>query len=136
MSNNPKIVQSAAKRALRAPTVKDIHIKAEDLIQRNVEEYENDLRLQANLIAKNDEIVLSHHVRTALQVLRKEKAKKWVSEILILIGGVLLGAGIAGYLTEFSTGMLRPFWINVYVILGGIGLVMIFVAFILQYSRI
>lgn len=136
MSTNPKILQNTAKRTLLAPAIKDIHVNAEELIQRSVEEYENDLRLQANLLAKSDELVLSSHVKTALQIMQKEKAKKWLSEILILIGGAFLGAGIAGYMNEIAMSTLRPFWISVYVIMGILGLVMIFIAYIIQYIRL
>lgn len=134
-TENAILVQSIAQKGFTPPNVKDIHIKAEELIQRNVNDFETDLRLQANILAKDDEIILTNHVKSALLIIRREKEKKWISELMILLGGALLGAGIAGFINEMSVQTLRPLWITVYVILGMLGFLLIFIAYMYQYTR-
>ena len=120
---------------MKLPPVKDIHIQADSLVKQIVTDFENELRLQANILAKEDEVILSNHVRQALVVVRREKSRKWKEELPILIGGTLLGTFLAGFANELSMATLRPIWIAVYVIFGFIGAFLIFLGFINQHRK-
>lgn len=138
MADNVNIQQetkSASHSAVTLSEVKDMHIQADKLVNQIVKEFEDDLRLQAHMLAKEDDMVLSSHVKEALSVIRRGKERKWSHELLILLGGGLFGTFLAGFVTELSTATPRPFWIAVYVIMGFSGAALIFLGFMKQYSK-
>jgi len=113
---------------------KEIHPQADSLIEESVEGFTTDLLLQARILARHDELVLKSHVKIALDIIRRRKSRNWLQELLILVGGILFGTFIPGFLTELSQNIIRPNWIIVYVILGFAGTLLIFIGFFKQYT--
>ena len=107
----------------------ELHPYAEELANKFVNEFAVSLLLQAKLLAwnRNDDIVLSNHVETALKFIRKSEEKKRAREIAILLGSVLIGAFLQGAITELSNN--RAVWVFVYAILGVIGTSLVFWGF-------
>jgi F0F1-type ATP synthase assembly protein I len=131
----PKTETIISENKAALPEVKNIHAQADSLLKSYVEEFENELRLQANILAKDDEIILSSHVKESLSIVQRKKERKWSQELLILFGGGLFGTFLAGFLNELAHASPRPLWIAVYVFLGFAGAILIFIGFIKQYER-
>ena len=113
---------------------KEIHAQADTLIKESIDSFTTDLLLQARILARHDEMVLKTHVKSALDILQKKKGRNWLQELLILFGGILFGTFISGFLTEISQVIIRPNWIITYVIIGFIGVLLIFIGFLKQYT--
>jgi hypothetical protein len=124
-----------AQPKVELPVVRPIHIQAEELLQKMVDDFENDLRLQANTLAKNDELVLSSHIRDAFTILRNRNTQKWTEELPVLVGGSLFGAFLSCFSTELSMLALRPLWISIYVGLGFLGMLLVFYGLMQRYGR-
>jgi hypothetical protein len=106
---------------------KELHPHAEQLAREYVDEFAASLLLQAKILAfqENADLVLSNHVDEARQVISRERKKRWVRELLIVVGSALFGAFIPGFITELSAG--HPFLIAVYTIMGFLGMLLVFI---------
>ena len=121
--------------SLKVPVVKDIHIEADTLIKDITHDFENKLRLQSNLLAQDDELILKIHVREALTIIRRNRSRIWKEELPILLGGALFGTFLQGFANELSLTETRLGWIAVYVVAGIIGLTLIFYGFLKQHMK-
>ena len=126
---------SIAQPTVRTPSNKYIHTQAETLVREVVAEFENDLRLQANVLARDDEIVLSRHVREALMTIRRRAERRWTEELLILIGSALLGAFLGNFPNELSKPSPSVLWLAIDVILGFVGSLVLLFGLMKQYGR-
>lgn len=104
-------------QTISTPPVKDIHVEADELVKSITQEFENDLRVLANTLARADELVLKRHVDEALRILRVESVKSPVKEFSVLIGGTLLGIFGSTAVNELSMASPRGPWLALYVIL-------------------
>lgn len=105
---------------------KEFHPRAEQLAQEYVDEFAASLLLQAKMLASQEraEMVLSSHVEDALEVLRRERKRRWYRELLIVFGSALFGAFIPGFITELSTG--HQILTVVYTAMGFSGMLLLF----------
>jgi hypothetical protein len=113
---------------------KELHPQADSLVKESIDSFTTDLLLQARILARHDELVLRSHVKAALEIIRKRKSRNWQQELFILLGGILFGTFIPGFLTELSQQSVRPTWIITYVLLGFIGATLVFIGFFRQYN--
>jgi len=105
---------------------KEMHSHARESVIQYVEEFSTSLILQSKLIAYRSEadIVLRKHVNEALSEIQSATKTSWNKEILVIIGSAFFGAFAQGFVTELSNG--NTTLILVYVILGFVGIFMIF----------
>ena len=134
LENAPKSI-SVTQSDLEVPAVKDIHVEADTLIKDVTHDFENKLRLQSNLLAQDDEMVLKSHVREAIIIIRKNRSRTWREEAPMLLGGALFGTFLQGFANELSLPETRLVWVTVYVVLGIIGLTLVFYGFLKQHTR-
>jgi hypothetical protein len=105
---------------------KELHPQAKELAREYVNDFATALLLQAKVLAyqRRADVVLSSHVEEAQDVIGRKKKETWSKELVIVVGGALLGAFIQGFITELSTG--RTVLIVVYTVLGFIGMLLVF----------
>jgi hypothetical protein len=105
---------------------KDLHPHAEEVAKDYVDEFASSLLLQAKMLAfqEHADLVLSNHVEEALEVISRERKKRWTRELLIVIGSALFGAFIPGFMTELSAG--HQLLIVVYTSIGFLGMLLVF----------
>jgi len=105
---------------------KELHPQAGSSIKRYTQDFATSLMLQAKIIAYRSkaDVVLSSHVDEALDKIYKERKQSSARELLIVLGGAFFGAFIQGFISELSSG--NTILIAVYVILGFIGMFMVF----------
>ncbi len=103
-----------------------LYADAEKLLKEEADNYEASLLLQSKLIAfqRKDDLVLSNHVKEAKDVIRAEWKQKWTRELMLVVGGALLGAFVQGFITELSNG--NSALVVIYVLLGFIGMFLVF----------
>ena len=82
--------------------------------------------LQAKILAfqEHADLVLSNHIDEALQVISRERKKRWSRELLIVLGSALFGAFIPGFITELFAG--HQMLIVVYTSMGFLGIILVF----------
>lgn len=124
-----------AQPDLKVPVVKDIHKEADDLIKQITQEFQDKLRLQSNLLAQDDELVLKNHVRDALLIIRRTRNRTWKEEFPIILGGVLLGSFAQGFPTEAFGPAPKMLLLTIYALSGIIGLALISYGFQKQNAR-
>jgi hypothetical protein len=91
-----------------------------------VDEFAASLLFQAKMLAfqEHADLVLSTHIEEALEVINRERKKRWTRELMIVIGSALFGAFIPGFMTELSAG--HQLLIVVYTSLGFRGMLLVF----------
>jgi hypothetical protein len=106
---------------------KEFHPRAEQIAKEYVDEFAASLLVQAKMLAAHEraDIVLSHHVEEAREVIGRERKKRWYRELLVVFGSAMFGAFIPGFITELSSGHRQL--TAVYTVMGFIGLLMLFV---------
>jgi hypothetical protein len=106
---------------------KDLHPHAEQLAKEYVDEFAASLLLQGKILAfqEHADLVLSIHIEEALQVMHRERKKRWTRELLIVVGSALFGAFIPGFMTELSAGH-KPL-IVIYTSMGFLGIMLVFI---------
>ena len=105
---------------------KELHQQAETSVKKYTHDFATSLLLQAKIIAYRSkaDVVLSSHVDEALDKIYNERKQSWSKELLIVLGGAFFGAFIQGFISELSSG--NATLITVYVLLGFIGMFMVF----------
>jgi hypothetical protein len=109
---------------------KELHPNAARLAEKLIMNFGTSLILLSKTLAhrRNDDVVLSNHIEEALDILHQERQQKSWKTWAIALGGAFFGAFIQGFVGELSTGR-NPVTIAVYVILGFMGLLLMFVGF-------
>jgi len=105
---------------------KKLNEVAEDVLKRYAKDYAAAILLNARIEAyrENSEEIQLRHIDTAIEKLNKPNKRAWTKDLLITVGGALFGAFIQGFITELSNG--KPILITIYVILGLIGMFLVF----------
>ena len=105
---------------------KELHSQAKKLVKQYINSFSESLILQAKVLAfrRGAELVLSNDVQDALEILSKERSKKWIKQLLIILGSAFFGAFLQGFITELSRGNI--FLIAVYTFLGFMGMLLVF----------
>jgi len=100
------------------------------------EEFSEALLLQGKISARGREQVLEEDVEKVKEVIYNSRAesKLW-QELLVLLGGIFLGTAFQGFVTELSEQPLDPKSIAIYVALGFLGMLFIFIGYIVIYVR-
>jgi hypothetical protein len=104
---------------------KALHPHAQIAAEEHVTNFAHALVLQCKMLAtiQGADEVQSHHVTAARDVvLASIHTTKRSSELFILVGSILLGAFLQGFITEYSNS--RPGWMVVYVIVGLAGMLL------------
>ena len=106
---------------------KYLHPNAARLIREQVNEFASSLLLLAKALAhqRGDDEVMSSHINEALNILRGHRKKRRLKEALIILGGILCGAFISGFVTELTFGQSKAA-LALYVLAGVVGLVLVF----------
>lgn len=104
------------------------HYEAKDLVKRDIADFSDSLVLQAKVLAyqQKDEMVLSNHVREALDIVSKRKKQRWTRDLGIIIGSALFGTFVQGFVAELSSLQINPTLTAIYTILGVAGLIGVF----------
>jgi hypothetical protein len=110
------------RRIVRAP----LHPQAEEFATRQALDFANALILQAKLFAfrRGDDIVLTSHMREALDALDSERKRSRARELALIIGAAFFGAAVQGFITELAAG--RTVLVAIYAILGFVGMLLVF----------
>jgi len=103
-----------------------IHKNARELIKSNIDDYGSLLIIESKLEAKKEgsDEVQSNHVKNAIENVGKNK-KKWVYELLKIIGGTLFGGFFPGFISSIIN--LNITLLVLYTGLGFLGLFFIFI---------
>ena len=109
-----------------------LHSSAEQLALEYIDAFGESLILQAKLLAykRDDVLVLSSHIREALEVMDHEKERKWWREGSIIVFGTLFGAGAQGFISELGINPARSEFIAAWAILAFISLVFVFIGLV------
>ena len=113
---------------------KKLHPRASAEVRNVVDEFSADLLIQSKTLARNDEIVLVSHVRKAVEVLQKRKRRTWRQELAMSVGGILIGTFLQGFITELAKNPMSGLWISIYVVLGIVGIILLFIGMLFQYG--
>lgn len=99
--------------------------KAEMVLKQYVKDYAAAILLYAKLNAHRakSDVINPSHVDDAIDLMNRNRKKFWSRDLMITLGGAFFGAFIQGFITELGSNNVL---VTVYVILGFIGLVMIF----------
>jgi hypothetical protein len=97
------------------------------LARESVDVYAASLIVQAKTLAyqRGDDEVLTTQVNEALDIIQSRRRRKRWKDFMLAVGGALFGAFVSGFITELSTGHGKLL-LSVYVILGVMGMVLIF----------
>ena len=109
---------------------KTLHSHAQEAAEEYITQFADALIFQSKTLAtlQGADEVQSFHVASARDIiLRSTQSKSRSRELLILVGSVLLGAFLQGFITEFSNN--RPGWMIVYVVAGLVGMLLTFWGF-------
>jgi len=100
-----------------------LHPNAENLAKKEINDFAVNLLLRSKIIAhqQKGDLVMTNHVKEALEEIRKSPNRSRLKEIIVLVGGSLFGAFIQGFITELSNG--NTVLVIVYVLMGFIGIV-------------
>jgi hypothetical protein len=112
----------------------EVHSAAKELIKSSIMKFGTSLLLQSKIIAfqRNDGVVLKSHVDEALEMIQQERKQKFERAWSGAAGGVIFGAFVQGIIAELA-GKMNPAVVAIYIILGLLGLILIFVG--LGYKR-
>jgi hypothetical protein len=107
---------------------KELHPNAEKLLRQYINVFATTLLYQAKLLAyqKNDDVVLSNHVEEALGMARKGPERRWLKEVLVILGSTFFGAGVSGIISEYTSAGPRPLLFVIYAVMGFTGIAMMF----------
>jgi hypothetical protein len=99
---------------------------AEIAIKQYAKDYAAAILLYAKLSARrnNSDIVNSSHIDDAIALINRNRKKFWSRDLMITLGGAFFGAFIQGFVTELGNN--NSLLITVYVIIGFIGLILVF----------
>src|SRR5687768_4961894 len=117
--DQPKRLLSSAN--IKNVKVKDIHEDAQTLLEQHVSDFMDDLRLQANILARNDDNITSKHVKEALPIILAKRDADWQEQLLLLIAGTCLGASLSGFITEARADPVNIDIFILYTFIGFIG---------------
>lgn len=97
------------------------HENATAMIQNHLQKVKTTLSIQSELIAhrQNADIVLACHISEALHANKKSQTKNLYRELMMIIGGALLGAFTGEFLPQLLLG--NTVLIGVYVLFGFVG---------------
>ncbi len=101
------IGQSQTKKLLPSTSIKDVHQDANDLNKEYVARFEEDLRLQANILARNEDNITSRPVKDALSIVIEKRDVVWQEELLLLALGIFLGSFMSGFTIEIRTNPVQ-----------------------------
>lgn len=106
---------------------KYLHPNAARLIREQVNEFASSLLLLGKALAhqRGDDEVMSSHIHEALNILRGHRKKRRLKEALIIMGAVLFGAFVSGFITEVIYGQSKSA-LALYVVAGIVGLLLVF----------
>jgi hypothetical protein len=112
------------------PTEKPIDPPAESAIKLYAQNLASLLLLHAKIIAAqaNREKVSILDIEEAIKIINRNRTTSWRKELLIVLGGALFGAFIQGFITEVWNK--NPILIIIYVVVGFIGITMVFIGLI------
>ena len=104
-----------------------LHPRATKLIKKYSQKYQETLRIESQILASQSDadIVLSHHVDEAYNRVNSSK-RSWKQELMVVIGGAMLGTFIQGFIIEINS--LNSILFAVYTLLGFAGMFLIFIA--------
>ncbi len=107
----------------------NLHEQASDLAFQTVDEFATSLVLQAKLIAfaEKAEVVLTNHIKMALDIIKKEPRRPLLRQILTIIGGAFFGAFVPGFATTLAAIPINIFGLVIYTVSGFLGLVLVFI---------
>jgi hypothetical protein len=83
---------------------KQLHPNAAQLIKEHATNFAESLIVYSKTVAyqKGDELVLTSHVKDALEIIQRESKRKRWKELAIFASSAILGFSIQGFLTELS----------------------------------
>lgn len=118
-----------------------IYKDADAFIREYTDKLEKEIYKQSRVVAKKEkhEIVVIQDVRMAINNIYDKRARKgnlW-SDILKTMGGIALGIGVQGVISEISPQQgvtIRGPWIFGYFVTTIVGLVLYFVGYIIEVS--
>lgn len=101
---------------------KKLSTEADLLVKKYVDEFASDLMLQANLLSKQDEMIIASHIRQSLGIIRSKNSAGVWQEIKSTVGGLLFGTFLAGFANELFQSTISILPIVFYTVLGFIGI--------------
>ncbi len=107
----------------------DLHPQADQTARDLIANYAEALLLQSKTLAvlQGVDEVQSIHVRSAQDILFSQGPKRGrAKELVTIFGAALFGAFLQGFVTELAAG--RALWIAVYVAMGVLGMLLVFLA--------
>lgn len=124
-----ELVEVKPDRQLEVIDIK-LHPPAEEFIEDLIMDFGTTLLVQAKTLAyqREDDIVLKNHVSDALNIIQQERRPKRWRNWAVALGGVLLGTFVSGFTAELSSRM-HPIMLAIYVVLGFLGLILMFAGF-------
>ncbi len=106
-------------------TSKPLHPMAKELAKRYVDEFAVSLLLKSKIRAysRKAEEVLSNDIEEAFNALAKERVQNWGKEFATILGGVLFGTFVPGFINSLSPANILLIVVWVIVGFGGISLI-------------
>ncbi len=105
-----------------------LHPQADQLAREYIANFTDSLNLESKTLAviEKADIVLSTHVIEARRIIIKQQKRDWKKELLIILGGALLGAFFPGFTTELNSATPNKNLLVAYTGMGFVGMVLIF----------
>ena len=110
----------------RVVDVIPLHPQAQEFARELINDFAGSLILQAKLIAFRGraEVVLRNDVQEALNAMTQERPQTWGRQLLMVLGGALVGAFIQGFVTALNQA--NTALIAVFTALGFVGMLLVF----------
>jgi len=105
---------------------KKLHPQAAELAKLRITSFALALIYQAKLLAyrRDAEEVLSNDVKEALELMTRQHGVVWQNQLLIVIGGAVIGVFVQGFVNELTSG--NATLMGVYTVIGFIGMLLVF----------
>jgi hypothetical protein len=119
------------------PQDKEFHLEATKLKDKIASEYSDSIVQLAKILAyqRDDDMVLSNHIREAHNIIRKgtQKKKQIRQDLILLIGSAILGMGVQGFISELVNQTYRAIWMGVFALITISAMMMIFWSLLEKY---
>lgn len=111
-----------------ASSAKQVSGQAEDALKQYARNHTAAIILHAKIIAyrSNSLEVQPSHVEEAIEIVNKSKKRLWSKDLAIIVGSAFFGTFVQGFITEFSDGNVNGNAVIFYVILGFVGMFLVF----------
>lgn len=92
------------------PLDKQIHPDAAAFAKRHVFDYAELLITHAKVLAheKEDDIVLTNHIKEAIEIIRREPKRKPWKEVIIFVSSTMFGIAVPSFLAELDKLATNP----------------------------